>query len=169
MTLHDIVLIPLNTLCMFILVSRFSHSSISFRTTIRFTFLAFSEISWQLLDRLKFGTDIRGAQRMNPLDFGNPLTFHPAPPTGQSFHLSCEISQILLDASFYTDIHGPQVMYPNDFVDPLLFLYRTMRLRLWFWVKCLNSSWMDRMKLHTDIHVPFRMYCNNFGDPQTFH
>ncbi len=46
---------------------------------------------------IKFCTDVHGSQRMNPTDFGDPLTFSLAPPAGQSFHLSCEISQYLLD------------------------------------------------------------------------
>lgn len=31
---------------------------------------------------MMFHTDIIPAQRMNPIDFGNPLPFHPAPPAG---------------------------------------------------------------------------------------
>ncbi len=44
---------------------------------------------------MKFGTDGHGTQRMNLNDFGVPLTFHLAPPAGQRFHLSSEISQHL--------------------------------------------------------------------------
>ncbi len=47
---------------------------------------------------MKFGTDIHGAQRMNPENyFHGPLTFPLAPPSGQGFHLSYEISQHLQD------------------------------------------------------------------------
>lgn len=42
---------------------------------------------------LKFGADIHGAQRMNPNDSDDPLTLQIAPPAGQTFHLSSEISQ----------------------------------------------------------------------------
>lgn len=34
---------------------------------------------------------------MTPGGFGNPLAFAIVRPAGQSFHLSCEISQHLLD------------------------------------------------------------------------
>ena len=37
---------------------------------------------------MKCGED--GAQRMNPNDDGDPLTFPPLPPVRQSFHLMCE-------------------------------------------------------------------------------
>lgn len=45
-------------------------------------FVAFSEISSQLLDWLTwhFVTDIHASQRIN--DFGDPVTFPPAPPWG---------------------------------------------------------------------------------------
>ena len=46
---------------------------------------------------MKFGLDINGAQGTNPNDLDYPLTFHLAPPVSQSFHLSCEISEALLD------------------------------------------------------------------------
>ncbi len=47
-----------------------------FSAISRLTFLAFSEMSQQLLDGLplNFGSDIPGAQRMNPDYFGDPLT-----------------------------------------------------------------------------------------------
>ncbi len=38
----------------------------------------------------------QGPQRMNPTYFVD-LDFFPALPAGQTFHLSCEISQHLLD------------------------------------------------------------------------
>lgn len=37
------------------------------------------------------------SQRMNPADTDDHVTFAVAPPTGQSFHLSCEISQHVRD------------------------------------------------------------------------
>ncbi len=37
---------------------------------------------------MKFGTDIHRAQKVNPNDFGDPLTFHLAPSSGQNFSLS---------------------------------------------------------------------------------
>ncbi len=46
---------------------------------------------------MKFGTDMDAAQMMNPKDIGDPLIFPVAPSAGQSFHLSSEISQHLLD------------------------------------------------------------------------
>lgn len=54
---------------------------------------------------IKFCTDSLDSQRMNCADFGNPLTFHLAPPAG--FQLSSEISQHL---------QGSQAM--NNFYDP---------------------------------------------------
>ncbi len=46
---------------------------------------------------MKFSTDVHGPQRMSPTDFGDLLTCPLAPPAGQSFHLSSEISPHLLD------------------------------------------------------------------------
>lgn len=40
---------------------------------------------------------IHGAQRINPIGFGVPLSFHVTPPAGQNFNFSCEIPQYLLD------------------------------------------------------------------------
>ncbi len=34
---------------------------------------------------MKTYTAIHGTQRMNFTDFGNPLTFHLAPPAGQNY------------------------------------------------------------------------------------
>lgn len=42
---------------------------------------------------VKFSADIRGLQRISPYDFGDPLKFPLVPPSCQSFHLCCEISQ----------------------------------------------------------------------------
>lgn len=49
-----------------------------------------SRIKWIAL---KFGTSIQGPQRMSPKDFDD--TISPAPPWGQSFLLSGEISHHL--------------------------------------------------------------------------
>ncbi len=61
---------------------------------------------------VRFGADIHGSQRMNPNDFGDHLTFPPAPPMGQSFHLRTR---------FYINNYGSQMMYPNNFGDSLTF------------------------------------------------
>ncbi len=53
------------------------------------------------------------SQRMNPTNLGGPLTFH----VGQSFHLSSEISQHLLD-----ELAQNQTKYLNDSGDPLTFV-----------------------------------------------
>lgn len=55
-----------------------------------------------------------GWHRRNDIwdDFGDPLSFHQAPTTGQSFH----------------DINGPQKMKHNDLSDPLTFSCTIMRL-----------------------------------------
>lgn len=37
----------------------------------------------ELLDGLLFCTDIHGAQRINPYDFGDTLTFHTSPEPWQ--------------------------------------------------------------------------------------
>lgn len=35
---------------------------------------------------ITFGADMRGAQKVNPNHFVDPLTFHRAPPGGQGFY-----------------------------------------------------------------------------------
>lgn len=57
---------------------------------------------------MHFGTDTHGAQRMNPKDFDNPLSFL--------------VSNYLVKypdrlAQHFVDIHSPQMMYPSDFGD----------------------------------------------------
>lgn len=49
-----------------------------FTATMRLTFVIFTEISEQLVRGLK----------MNPCDFGDPMTFPVAPPEGPKFNLS---------------------------------------------------------------------------------
>lgn len=46
---------------------------------------------------MRFGTDIHGAQTMNANDFGDPMTFHVAPPACKSFHLFSKISLQSID------------------------------------------------------------------------
>ncbi len=40
------------------------------------------------MDWHKFGIDIFGSQMMDPNDCGDPLTFHLAPSSGQTLHVS---------------------------------------------------------------------------------
>ncbi len=81
-------------------------------------------------------TDIHGAQRMNPNDFGDPLTFHPAPTVG-GFHLSSEISQ-----------------HPQD----------GLARRLTFVVLSEITIVMGLLWIFgTDIYIPQSMTCNNSG------
>lgn len=70
---------------------------------------------------MKFWTDIHGPQRMNATNFGDPLAFHLMPPAGQHFHLSCKMSEHLLDG-LDADIHDSQMMHPNNFGDPKIFI-----------------------------------------------
>lgn len=56
---------------------------------------------------MTFYTDNRGSQRMDPTNIGDPLTFH------LEGHLTCEISQDLLDRSAHT--------YAHSHGDPLTF------------------------------------------------
>lgn len=57
---------------------------------------------------------------MKPTGFGNFITFLLTPPTGETFHISSEISHDLLNrlAQHFVDI---QAKYPTDFGDPLSF------------------------------------------------
>ncbi len=52
--------------------------------TMRFPFVVLSEMSQQQLDEIchemKFGSDIHVPLRMNCNNFGDPSTFHLAPP-----------------------------------------------------------------------------------------
>lgn len=72
---------------------------------------------------------IHGAQRMNPDDFSDPLTFHLTPQAGQCLPLSSKISQHLQDGLAYrfVHIHGFQ-MIPSDFGDPEFLRWATMML-----------------------------------------
>lgn len=51
------------------------------------------------LTAMKFCTDMKGGQSMNPADFGESLDFLLAPPAGQCFNLSHEISHHPLSGS----------------------------------------------------------------------
>ncbi len=69
---------------------------------------------------MKFGTDTHGGERVKINDFGNPLTFHLAPPAGKCSHSSSEISQYPLDGLAQNFVQTfLKVMYPHDFGDPL--------------------------------------------------
>lgn len=57
------------------------------------------------MDGMNFSTDIYGSQGMNLNNFGDPLTFLPAGPAGQSFCSFCEISQYLLDGLAENLVH----------------------------------------------------------------
>ncbi len=56
-------------------------------------------ISTIRLATIKLCTDIYDPQRMNPADFGDPLTFPLAPPAGQSFYLSSKTKGIPVSLS----------------------------------------------------------------------
>lgn len=73
---------------------------------------------------LIFGTDIHSAQKMDCIHFGDPLTFHLAPPEGQSYHLSkwnISTSTGRTDTNVCTGICGSQTMNDTDFGDHLTF------------------------------------------------
>lgn len=44
---------------------------------------------------MQFGTDINGAQTMNPNEYGDHLTFNPATLASKSFHLINKLLYIL--------------------------------------------------------------------------
>lgn len=46
---------------------------------------------------MKFVSNIHGHLEMNPFDFGGAMSFLLVTPAGQSFHLSWEVAQHLLD------------------------------------------------------------------------
>ncbi len=55
---------------------------------------------------MKSGTDLAGVRRINPIDFGDPLTFLPVPPASQTFHLSCEILHTLINELEQNSVPG---------------------------------------------------------------
>ena len=55
-------------------------------------------------------TDIHGPQRINAIDFGDPLKFHSALPAAQGFCLSGEMPQQLLDG--FSQILAQTFMFP---------------------------------------------------------
>lgn len=61
------------------------------------TILVQAEMTQQLLNGLSFSLVQTFTKLMNPNDFGDLLTFYLAPPAVQSFYLSSEISEHLLD------------------------------------------------------------------------
>lgn len=73
---------------------------------------------------MNFGTPMHDAQRINPNDSGDFLTFSLASPAGQSLQMSCDTSQYLPDdgAKFCTDIYGSQRIDPTDLGELLNFL-----------------------------------------------
>lgn len=79
---------------------------------------------------MKFGTDICGAQGMNPHGIGDPMTFHLVSLAGQSFHFC---------VSIHTDIYSSQTKQLNP-SDLLIFPLVTPS-HLWLLVKCLDNYW----------------------------
>lgn len=49
---------------------------------------------------MKFGTDTKAAQKINPSDFDDPETFIWEPPAGQNFTVTCKDSDIPISLSF---------------------------------------------------------------------
>lgn len=92
-----------------------------------------------------FCTDIHGAQRLNPNDFWNPLTFVLVPPADQSFHLFNEISQHLP--------LGLSLKCAQIFVSP-----KRCNLITWLWF-----SAPIRLTFVLFLWNRLVMNCNNFG------
>ncbi len=61
---------------------------------MRLTFVAFSEMSQQLLNALPFDTHTNVSLRVNCNNFGDTLTFCLAPLSGQNVYLSMFMSKI---------------------------------------------------------------------------
>lgn len=70
---------------------------------------------------------------MNLTDDDEPLVFHPAQSAG---HLSFVVAQHLLDGS-------TQGIVKTFIITRYWIVGVFFTMRLWFWVKCLNNSWMD--------------------------
>ncbi len=89
---------------------------------MRLTFFLLNVLTtWTGLFAVKFGTDIRGTQKI-PTDFGNPLKFPVAQQAYQNDSLSSEISEQILDGLAPNFIHifmVPKRMNPKDLGDPL--------------------------------------------------
>lgn len=75
---------------------------------------------------MKISTSIRGPQRKNSNDLGDPLTFPLNTTVRRRFlfllfmsNVSISVENIILE--FGIDIHGAQRMDHNDFSDPLTF------------------------------------------------
>ncbi len=110
----------------------------------------------------KFDTDIHGPQRMNPTDFGDPLTFPVLPPASQSFHSSCEniwTSAGWILTKILADIHGSQAMCP--------LIFRQVHIDGFEWNISTTDGWIA-MRFGSPIHVPLTVNCINFGETSNF-
>ncbi len=85
---------------------------------------------------MKSSADIHAPQRINPTDFDDD------PPAGQSIHLFCKISQHL-DGLAQHLVQTFLVSRQCVRTTPTFPLAPPWGWHLWFWVKCLNSYWMD--------------------------
>ncbi len=113
---------------------------------------------------LKFCTDIHGAQRINPNDFGDPLTFPLAPPAGITYHLSCKISQHLFDG--LAQILFKHSLFPED---DLAWLWRSPGFS-WNTIMRMTFIILDGLpwNLVHHIPVPLIMNCGDFFVCQLF-
>lgn len=74
---------------------------------------------------MEFGSDIHGAQMVNPNDFGDLQTFPLVPPASHSSHLFSETSKYLqvdLAHNFVQTFTVSHQLNHNNFSDPLTFL-----------------------------------------------
>lgn len=75
-------------------------------------------VCFSTLVRLKY-------PRMNPIDFNNPMAFHPAPPADHSLCIQWNSSTSIISIKkMCTDLHVWHTMYSTDFDDPMTFIPR---------------------------------------------
>ena len=72
---------------------------------------------------MKFSTDIRGPQRINPTDFSDPLTLPLMPPAGLHFLVAVLTTVEWIAMKFGTGLYDAQRMNCYSFGDLLTLIY----------------------------------------------
>ncbi len=118
---------------------------------------------------MKFCGDIYCPQSTNTTNIGDPLSLTQDWPAGQSFHLSSEISQHLLDGLTPNVVRmfmGRRWWTLMTLEIPRIFLlsHHGVHICGFEWNVSTNIGWIA---IKSDTDIPLRMNYNDFGDPLT--
>ncbi len=137
----------------------------------------FSLIQWNISTStscigINVCADAHGAQRMNPTDFGDVLTFHVVPSWGCYFFFFSEISQQLFNGLMWN--LAQTFMFPSGWIHLWAFNFPSITIirssfnlsnnLVYNKISAKTTEWIAT-KVGTVNNFLLQMNCNIFGDP----